>query len=334
MDGTRMVREALHFVNQYRSSKLVIKLGEAIIRQPKALLEVITDINLLKAAEIEVFIAHSQRELTGDRLFGNIPVLSFEETENTSADALIAEFAISLKAKKLVYVTERDGIFSESKLIRQVTVKQAQELLEVTGLITGGMRNKLGAAIVACKAGVSRVHIISGLREGSLLKEILSCEGLGTMIYRRASYQRARRAKEGDILEIAKVLSEQGFSASIALEEIIENLERISVFTVDGEVHGCAITTEHETTSAVEVNYLSVSSSYEDSDALLKLLRKIIKDARKREIRYVLLDTSKNPALLGIYPWFLELGFKQYNGNRFPWSGKEVQAKKAWVKYV
>jgi len=63
MDGTRMIREALHFVNQYRSSKLVIKLGEAIIRQPKALLEVITDINLLKAAEIEVFIAHSQREL-------------------------------------------------------------------------------------------------------------------------------------------------------------------------------------------------------------------------------------------------------------------------------
>lgn len=334
MREMRATREAIHYVAEYKNSKIVIKLGEAIVRQPEALLEVITDINLLQAVGIEVFIAHSQGELTDDRLFGDIPVLTFEKTENTSPDTLIAELAISLKAKKLVYVTERDGVFSEDKLIRQATLQQTQKLLEVSGLITGGMRDKLGAAIIACKGGVPRVHIISGFRESALLKELLSCDGIGTMIYRRASYQRIRKAKDSDILEIAKVLGEQNLATSIAVEDITKNLEKILVFTVDGEIHGCAITTEYEATSAVEVSYLSVSSSYEDSDALRKLLNKVTKNARKREIRYVFLDTAKNSATLGIYPWFLGLGFKKYNRNRFPWSGKEVQATKAWVKYV
>lgn len=334
MNEIRTIREALHYVDQYQGSKVVIKLGEAIVRQPETLLEVIKDIHLLRAVGMEVFIAHSQGELVEDKLFGDIPILTFRKTKDTSVDERIANLAIDLKAAKLVYVTEHDGVFAEGKLIRQAPLKQAQNLLEVPGLVTGGMREKLQASIIACEGGVPRIHIISGFREGALLKEILSCEGLGTMIYKGPSYQRIRRAKEEELLEIIRVLHEQKFAVPVAIKDITENLERILVFAVDREIHGCVITTEYKTTSAVEASYLSVSSSYEGSDALQRLLYKVTKDARRREFRYVFLDIAKNLSTLGIYPWFLELGFRKYNRKEFPWQQNEIQAIKAWVKFV
>lgn len=107
---------------------------------------------------------------------------------NCNADEVAMTAACSLKAEKLIFFTNVDGIFvnnpsnpSGTELLPQIKVAQAQELI-ASKKVTGGMIPKLESAVEAFRNGVSACHIISYKKDGALLKEILTTSGLGTMI--------------------------------------------------------------------------------------------------------------------------------------------------------
>jgi len=190
-----------------------------------------------------------------------------------------------------------------------MSTEYANELLNTSGVITGEMRKKIEAAIMACAQGVDRVHIISGFREGALLREIFSCEGLGTMIYSRIPYQEIRKAEFTDVLSIAEILRESIIKISPEFSEIDAEIENFVVFTVDGHVHGCVKLKEHKNILALEAAYLTVSQAYENSNATEKLLHYAINCAKKKKFNKVFLELSKNTIWIGIYPWLSKSGF-------------------------
>jgi acetylglutamate kinase len=107
------------------------------------------------------------------------------ETYNINADYVAGEMAISLKADKLVILTDVKGIFADfsdtTSFISTIKASEASELIE-RGVISGGMIPKVQCCVRALQAGVSSTHIIDGRIPHSILSEIFIENGIGTTI--------------------------------------------------------------------------------------------------------------------------------------------------------
>jgi acetylglutamate kinase len=105
---------------------------------------------------------------------------------NINADTVAGAVAGALRAEKLVFLTDIEGVRADpgdpSSLLRRVTIGEIGELLR-TGAIGSGMIPKVEACRKAIEAGVTRAHILDGRVPHALLLEILTDEGVGTMVH-------------------------------------------------------------------------------------------------------------------------------------------------------
>ena len=125
---------------------------------------------------------------------GFIPVISTvalgetgdQSRYNINADTAAAKIAVALKAEKFVQLTNVAGVLKDindtSSLITRIPMPTVPQLME-TGIISGGMIPKIECCLMALKGGVPRTHIIDGRVPHSLLIEMFSDRGIGTMIY-------------------------------------------------------------------------------------------------------------------------------------------------------
>ena len=118
---------------------------------------------------------------------GYIPVISSigtsrsGETLNMNADHVAEGIARAMKAKKLIYLTDVEGLQVDGKLQKKINLDEAQKLLKHPD-IQGGMLPKLTCTVNALKDTVEDVHIIDGKIAHSVLLEIFTDKGIGTMI--------------------------------------------------------------------------------------------------------------------------------------------------------
>jgi acetylglutamate kinase len=104
---------------------------------------------------------------------------------NINADLVAGKLAEVLKAEKLVLLTNTPGVLDkQGKLLTGLTPKEVDALF-ADGTIHGGMLPKIGSALDAARGGVRSVHIIDGRVEHALLLEVLTDEGVGTLIRSR-----------------------------------------------------------------------------------------------------------------------------------------------------
>ena len=101
---------------------------------------------------------------------------------NINADSVAGKVAQALRAEKLILLTDVKGIGdSKNNLISKISLRKGQKLLK-EDFIKGGMTPKLSAALEAKKNGVKSSHIIDGRVPHAVLLEVLTEEGVGTMI--------------------------------------------------------------------------------------------------------------------------------------------------------
>lgn len=125
---------------------------------------------------------------------GFIPVISTvalgadgdSNSYNINADTAAALIAVALKAEKFVQLTNVPGVLRDmndtSSLIPRLTLTEVEQL-KAEGIIAGGMIPKIECCVTALKGGVPRTHIIDGRVPHSLLIEMFSDRGVGTMLY-------------------------------------------------------------------------------------------------------------------------------------------------------
>lgn len=107
------------------------------------------------------------------------------ESYNINADLVAGKVAEILKAEKLIVLTNTAGVLDKNgNLLTGLTARKVDELF-ADGTIHGGMLPKIGSALDAVKNGVNSCHIIDGRVEHALLLEVLTNEGVGTLIKRR-----------------------------------------------------------------------------------------------------------------------------------------------------
>ncbi|MDA1133615.1 MAG: acetylglutamate kinase [Proteobacteria bacterium] len=111
-----------------------------------------------------------------------IGIGSDDKTYNINADVVAGKLAEILNAEKLILMTNTPGVLDNNqKLITGLTPKEIENLIHA-GTLSGGMLPKINSALDAAKSGVNAVHIIDGRVEHALLLEILTDQGVGTLI--------------------------------------------------------------------------------------------------------------------------------------------------------
>jgi acetylglutamate kinase len=104
------------------------------------------------------------------------------ESYNINADLVAGKLAEILKAEKLILLSNIPGVMDKNgDLLTGLTAQRVDELF-ADGTISGGMLPKIGSALDAVKKGVKSCHIIDGRVEHALLLEILTDQGIGTLI--------------------------------------------------------------------------------------------------------------------------------------------------------
>lgn len=106
---------------------------------------------------------------------------------NINADTVAGEIAAAMGAQKIVFLTDVDGLYTDfddkSTLVLRMELQEAVEMAEA-GTLAKGMIPKINAIVTALSAGVKKAHIINGKTLHSLVLEIFTDEGVGTMIMR------------------------------------------------------------------------------------------------------------------------------------------------------
>jgi acetylglutamate kinase len=120
---------------------------------------------------------------------GYVPVISpmglgeDGQTYDLGSDAVASEVASALKAHKLIYLHDAPGILRGEELISELTSAELEGHLEA-GAFKGSMRTRASLALKALSSGVERVHVIDGRVPHSLIAELFTDKGVGTLVTR------------------------------------------------------------------------------------------------------------------------------------------------------
>jgi acetylglutamate kinase len=183
-------KEIVELINQ-AGGKAVGLTGQdaGLVRARKMMLESRespgVQIDIGQVGEIEKIDPSIIATLTAN---GFIPVIApigsgaAGETFNINADVVAGKVAEVLKAEKLVMMTNTVGVLDkDGNLLTGLTAKQIDALF-ADGTLSGGMLPKIASALDAAKGGVNSVHVIDGRVDHALLLEIMTDQGVGTMI--------------------------------------------------------------------------------------------------------------------------------------------------------
>jgi acetylglutamate kinase len=191
--GGQVNKEIVNLINQHggRAVGLTGKDG-GLIRAKKMLVrgegdsEELVDIGQVGEVDsIDPEIVHRLHTFDFIPVIAPLGVGKKGETYNINADLVAGKVAEILKAEKLIVLTNTPGVLDKNgNLLTGLSSKKVDELF-ANGTISGGMLPKISSALDAVKNGVNTCHIIDGRVEHALLLEVLTDEGVGTLIRRR-----------------------------------------------------------------------------------------------------------------------------------------------------
>jgi amino-acid N-acetyltransferase len=237
------------------------------------------------------------------------------EIFNLTVEDVAAETAISLGAEKLLFLMDEPGLKGKGgRLLRELTVSDAERLLRKDKSLSDDARLYLPHAIKACKGGATRVHLISRNSDGALLLELFTHEGVGSMVTRDPLEQMRDATIEdvGGILRLIEPLEADGTLVKRSRELLEMEIGRFCVLEHDHVIVGCAALYPFADEKAAELACLVVHPDYRDAGAGEQLLKWIEEKARKLRVKRLFVLTTRAAH------WFIEHGFADAGIDSLP----------------
>ncbi len=263
----------------------------AIIAHPMGIIQGVDHLFTGKVERVDVELLQT---LLNEGVIPVIPPLGFDgdgKTYRVNSDGVALAAAEALKAVKLIFITTTDGLYCQSKLIRQMIVGELEALLEKNKCdFPNGSLSKAEHAAAACRAGVQRVHVINGHVDEGLLAEVFSNEGIGTLIYAN-EYQQIRPAKKKDIRAI-QVLTQNAVQSDELIRRTRAGIEKslgdYYIFEIDKNPVACVALHSYPEQSKGELACLYVSASHENQGIGRKLIQFVENKARESGLNELL----------------------------------------------
>ncbi len=207
-------------------------------------------------------VTHIRSEIVNQLLDdGFIPILpnigwnEVGRVYNINSNEIAMKFCEDLEVSKLFFIGVEDGIYGSKlslpdgillnslKIISNLNTTQTKQLIETNQeQLSQSQKDFLNKSIRALDLGVKRVHLISGLTQGSILQEVFSTFGEGTMIYANR-YYRIRPVKVKDISQLLQFMDsfiESKFLVNRTESQIRKQLNDYTLYEIDQHIKGCA----------------------------------------------------------------------------------------------
>lgn len=228
------------------------------------------------------------------------------EIFNLSYLDVATNVAIEIEAEKLIIVSQPNALLDQGQLLRSLSLSQLAELQET--IKEEGDMELLDAAALACHGGVERVHLVGYAEDGSLLSELFTRDGSGTLITKECSNV-IRPASIDDvrgILDLISPLEDQGILVKRS-RELLENeiFRFVVVVHPEGLIIGCAALYPTSNEVVNELACVAVHEDFYDKGIGSRLLNYIETDAKHSKIQTLLVMTTKTAH------WFAERGFAE-----------------------
>jgi amino-acid N-acetyltransferase len=236
------------------------------------------------------------------------------EAFNLTMEDVATSVATALKADKLILLTEVAGIRDEAgALANELTVQDAEALLG-TSTFKGDPAFLLQYAVKACKGGVARAHIVPWTLDGSVLAELFTRDGVGTMVAPE-DLEKMRDATPddvGSILKLIEPLEADGTLVKRPRELIEREIDRFVVLEHDGLIFGCAALYPFPHEHMGELACLTVHPDYQGYGDGERLMKRIEQRARARGIHTLFVLTTRTAH------FFMKRGFRPAAVDQLP----------------
>ena len=243
------------------------------------------------------------------------------EVFNVTLEDVATATAIALDADKLVFLMDTDGVQDKKgKVLKDLTIAQAQEILSVKRKLPDDVALFLPCAIRACEAGVARTHLISRHTDGAVLQELFSDEGIGTMLVESTlnTLREATIEDIGGIIELLRPLETEGILVRRSRELLEREIERFVVLEHDHRTIGCAALYPFPDEAAAELACLAVDAQYRDRGYGEAILDHMIGIAKTQGLKKLFVLTTRTAH------WFIERGFKESDIAELPAQKKSL----------
>lgn len=278
---------------------------------------IVDGIDYLHTGVVRKIDAESIRMSLNNRKLVLLSPLGFSPTGeafNLAMEDIAAAAAVALRADKLIFITETPGIVDGSgELLREMTLDEAHRLRE-SGTLDEVTSFYLTYAIRACRSGVSRAHVIPFALDGSILMELFSHDGIGTMIaYENLESLREANADDvGGILQLIEPLEADGTLVRRDRHQIEREIDHFSVIEHDGVLFGCAALYPYPQARLGEMACLTVAPDAQGSGDGERLLKRVEQRARARGLKRIFVLTTRTEH------WFLKRGFVKASVEDLP----------------
>jgi amino-acid N-acetyltransferase len=237
-----------------------------------------------------------------------VPPLGYSPTGevfNLAWEDVAEGIAIALKADKLLMYTDRLPADRKGEVVAELTAQEAQAILKKEGL-TAATSRAIEHAVRAVNSGVARGHIVTRRASGSLLLELFTHTGVGTMIT-ATTVQKLRPARIEDVqgmLALIEPLEADGTLVKRSRELLEAEIGNFLVVEHDGVIVGCAGLYPFKEEKSAEFACLAVAEGYRDAGYGEDLLKACEERAKSMRIRRLFALTTHAAH------WFLEQGFR------------------------
>ncbi len=235
------------------------------------------------------------------------------EVFNLASNEVATATAIALGADKLIFLTEADRRRAKGALPRELTLQQARALAERMAA-QGEPLHYLPHAIEACRRGVRRVHLVERERDGALLQELFTRDGVGVLVS-ADSYEDLRPATiedVGGILNLIEPLERQGVLVRRSREQLELEIGHFTVVARDSTIIACAALYPYEKERVAELACVAVHPDYRNAGRGDALLQELERRAREAGIERIFVLTTQTAH------WFRERGYQPAEVDDLP----------------
>ena len=233
---------------------------------------------------------------------------------NLAYEDVACATATALKADKLIFLSSVHALKNQDgEHIAEISLPDLAPYINDGGLPPGELRSLLVTAAKAVKLGVNRVHLLPHNRDGAVLEELFTHDGVGTMIVASdiENLREANMDDVGGILQIISPLEDQGVLAPRGRTVIERDISNFSVIEHDQVIFGCAALFPFSN-SMGELACLAVDENTQgvgDGERLLKRVEARAKDLGMKKL-FVLTTRTEH--------WFLKRGFVKGSVDELP----------------
>jgi amino-acid N-acetyltransferase len=240
------------------------------------------------------------------------------EAFNLAYQDVATKAAIALNAEKLVLVTDASGILdSENNLLRSLSLPEVADLKARLKKADGDSSAYwlMASAYQACRNGVDRVHLVGCDKDGTLLRELFTREGCGTLIMKDHSevIRPANIDDVGGILDLISPLEQQGILVKRSRELLETEISRFTVVVhPEGTLLGCAALYPIGNSDAGELACVATHPEFHNQGIASRLLNCLEKDATDSGLKKLFVLTTQTAH------WFREQGFAEAELSDLP----------------